>query len=107
MDESFGTRLQKSIEARGRLCVGIDPHAALLEQWGLGDDARGLESFAMTAVEALAGEVAVVKPQSAFFERHGSAGGAGLERGVRETRDAGAIVLLGAQRGDKYRRASS
>jgi len=100
MDEPFGTRLQKSIEARGRLCVGIDPHAALLEQWGLGDDARGLESFAMTAVEALAGEVAVVKPQSAFFERHGSAGVAVLERVVRESRDAGAIVLLDVKRGD-------
>lgn len=100
MDEPFGTRLQKSIEARGRLCVGIDPHAALLEQWGLSDDARGVESFAMTAVEALAGEVAVVKPQSAFFERHGSAGIAVLERVVRESRDAGALVLLDVKRGD-------
>ena len=41
----------------------------------------------MTCVEALAGEVAVVKPQSAFFERHGSAGIAVLERPLAGARD--------------------
>ncbi len=100
MDEPFGARLQTTIAERGRLCVGIDPHATLLERWGLSDDARGLETFAMTAVEALAGEVAVLKPQSAFFERHGSAGIAVLERVVRESRSAGALVLLDVKRGD-------
>jgi len=40
----------------------------------------GLERFALTCAEALAGEVAVLKPQSAFFERHGSAGIRVLER---------------------------
>ena len=40
----------------------------------------GLERFAMSCVDALAGHVAVVKPQSAFFERHGSRGIAVLER---------------------------
>lgn len=100
MAEAFGARLRAAIEARGRLCVGIDPHASLLVDWGLTDNARGLESFAMTAVEALAGEVAVLKPQSAFFERHGSMGIAVLERVVREARAAGALVLLDVKRGD-------
>ena len=100
MGESFGARLRAAVQERGRLCVGIDPHSALLADWGLPDDARGLESFAMTAVEALAGEVAVLKPQSAFFERHGAAGVAVLERVVRESRDAGALVLLDVKRGD-------
>lgn len=100
MPDSFGARLRAAVETRGRLCVGIDPHAALLEEWGLGDNARGLESFAMTAVEALADEVAVLKPQSAFFERHGSAGIAVLERVVSEARAAGALVLLDVKRGD-------
>jgi orotidine-5'-phosphate decarboxylase len=54
----------------------------------------------MTAVEALAGEVAVVKPQSAFFERHGSAGIAVLERAVRAAGELGALVLLDVKRGD-------
>ena len=42
----------------------------------------GLERFARTVVEALADRVAVLKPQSAFFERFGSRGIAVLERAV-------------------------
>ena len=37
----FGTRLAHAIEERGRFCVGIDPHAALLHDWGLDDDVAG------------------------------------------------------------------
>lgn len=89
-----------AVTARGPLCVGIDPHPGLLEQWGLGDDVRGLERFALGAVEALAPEMALVKPQSAFFERHGSRGIAVLERVLVAARDAGALVLLDVKRGD-------
>ena len=39
---------------RGPLCAGIDPHAALLRDWGLDDDVAGLERFALGAVEGLA-----------------------------------------------------
>jgi hypothetical protein len=74
MSQTFGARLHAAATARGPLCVGIDPHASLLEAWGLPDSAYGLEQFTMTVVEALAGQVAMLKPQSAFFERHGSAG---------------------------------
>jgi orotidine-5'-phosphate decarboxylase len=88
------------MDARGPLCVGIDPHPSLLDAWRLADDAAGLERFALAAVEALAPEVAVVKPQSAFFERFGSAGIAVLERVVAEARAAGALVLLDVKRGD-------
>jgi len=96
----FGVRLRSAMRRRGPLCVGIDPHAELLAAWGLPDDPKGLERFSMTCVEALAGEVAVLKPQSAFFERHGSAGVAVLERVVREARQAGAVVITDAKRGD-------
>ena len=48
----FGTRLAHAIEERGRFCVGIDPHAALLHEWGLGDDVASLERFALTVVGA-------------------------------------------------------
>ena len=99
-DNAFGVRLRAAMKARGPLCVGIDPHPGLLAAWGLPDDAHGLERFALTCVEALAGEVAVLKPQSAFFERHGSRGVAVLERVLADTRAAGAIVLLDAKRGD-------
>ena len=78
--DEFGARLHAAMQARGPLCAGIDPHASLLADWGLADDVAGLESFALTAAEALAPRVAVVKPQSAFYERFGSRGIAVLER---------------------------
>ncbi|MEV3871917.1 orotidine-5'-phosphate decarboxylase [Streptomyces sp. NPDC049906] len=96
----FGTRLRRAMDARGPLCVGIDPHASLLTSWGLGDDLAGLERFSRTVVEALADRVAVLKPQSAFFERFGSRGVAVLETCVAEARAAGALVLMDAKRGD-------
>jgi orotidine 5'-phosphate decarboxylase subfamily 2 len=98
--QSFGARFAATTAARGQLCVGIDPHASLLDAWGLSDDAAGLETFALACVEALAPQVAVLKPQSAFFERHGSAGIAVLERAVAAARELGALVLLDAKRGD-------
>jgi orotidine-5'-phosphate decarboxylase len=51
-------------------------------------------------VDALAGSVAVLKPQIAFYERHGSRGLAVLEDAVARARAAGALVLLDAKRGD-------
>ncbi|MFE0042021.1 orotidine-5'-phosphate decarboxylase [Streptomyces albireticuli] len=98
--ESFGSRLRRAMDERGPLCVGIDPHAALLADWGLSDDIAGLERFTRTVVEALADRVAVLKPQSAFFERFGSRGIAVLERAVADSREAGALVLMDAKRGD-------
>lgn len=100
MTAPFGTRLREAMDTRGPLCVGIDPHAALLEAWGLGDDVAGLERFTRTVVEALAEQVAVLKPQAAFFERFGSRGIAVLERAVADARAAGALVLMDAKRGD-------
>jgi orotidine-5'-phosphate decarboxylase len=97
---SFGSRLGTAVAERGRLCVGVDPHAALLRAWGLEDDLDGLERFSMTVVEAVAGHVGVVKPQSAFFERFGSGGVAVLERVIEASREAGALVLLDVKRGD-------
>lgn len=97
---TFGARLHAALEDRGPLCVGLDPHAALLDKWGLSDDADGLAAFTEAFVEALGDRVAVVKPQSAFFERHGSRGVAVLESGIRQLRAAGALVLLDVKRGD-------
>ncbi|CAA9371403.1 MAG: Orotidine 5'-phosphate decarboxylase [uncultured Nocardioidaceae bacterium] len=97
---TFGERLRVAMDERGPLCAGIDPHASLLRAWGYDDDAAGLERFTMTAVEALAGTVAAVKPQSAFFERHGSRGIAVLEKAVSAARQLGALVILDVKRGD-------
>jgi orotidine-5'-phosphate decarboxylase len=97
---TFGTRVHAALRERGPLCAGIDPHSGLLHEWGLDDDVAGLERFALTAAETLAPRVAVVKPQSAFYERFGSRGIAVLERVVSTCRQAGALVLLDVKRGD-------
>ncbi|MFF2776738.1 orotidine-5'-phosphate decarboxylase [Streptomyces sp. NPDC058052] len=100
MTLSFGTRLRSAMDERGPLCVGIDPHASLLDSWGLADDVAGLERFTYTVVEALADTVAVFKPQAAFFERFGSRGVAVLERATADLRAAGGLVVMDAKRGD-------
>ncbi len=96
----FGARLAAAMAERGPLCAGIDPHPELLQAWGFPVDASGVERFALRCVEALATEVAVLKPQSAFFEAHGAAGIAALERTLAAARGVGALVLLDAKRGD-------
>jgi len=96
----FGARLRAATQARGPLCAGIDPHPELLVAWGLPVDASGLQRFCATVVDALGDEVAVLKPQSAFFERFGSAGIAVLEWTLAAIRDAGALALLDVKRGD-------
>lgn len=100
MTESFGARLRVAMDELGPLCAGIDPHPGLLAHWGLAETVQGLETFAMTCVEAFAGTVAIVKPQSAFFERFGSAGVAVLERTLAALRETGSLSLLDVKRGD-------
>lgn len=96
----FGARLASATAEHGPLCVGIDPHASLLDAWGLPDSAEGVRRFALTVMEAVGGRVAAVKPQAAFFERHGSAGVAVLEEVVAAGRDTGTLVVVDAKRGD-------
>lgn len=97
---SFGQRLEESMARYGQLCVGIDPHVALLDAWGLSQSAQGLREFALRVVDAAAGQVGVVKPQVAFFERFGSAGYAALEEAIMAARSADLIVISDAKRGD-------
>lgn len=100
MTESFGTRLRARIDKYGPLCVGLDPSPELLHAWGLDDSPAGLEHFSRGVVDAVSDLAAVVKPQSAFYERWGSRGVAVLERTVADLRDAGPLVLLDVKRGD-------
>ena len=96
----FGAALARAMDSHGPLCVGIDPHRALLEAWGLPDTPQGLREFALRTVEALGGRVAAVKPQSAFFERHGAAGIAVLEETLAALRATGTLCVLDVKRGD-------
>ena len=96
----FGARLRAAMDERGPLCAGIDPHVGLLDAWGLTETVDGLRSFALGAAEALGPVAAAIKPQSAFFERFGSAGIAVLEETITICREAGALVILDVKRGD-------
>lgn len=100
MTIDFGQRLAGAFDAHGQLCVGIDPHAFLLQAWGLPDGASGLREFGLRVVDAAAGRVGLVKPQVAFFERHGSAGYRALEEVIAAARAAGLLVIADAKRGD-------
>jgi orotidine-5'-phosphate decarboxylase len=97
---AFGERLAGAFARFGHLCVGIDPHPWLLNDWGLPDSAAGAREFGLRVVEASSTRVGIVKPQVAFFERHGAAGFLALEGVLAEARDAGLLVIADAKRGD-------
>lgn len=96
----FGARLAAAMDEHGPLCVGIDPHASLLQAWGLSDDVAGLREFSLRVVDALGGRVAAFKPQAAFYERHGSRGLAVLEEVIAAARSTGTLTIVDAKRGD-------
>ena len=100
MADAFGARLAAAMDEHGPLCVGVDPHASLLEAWGLADDVAGLRDFSLRVIDAVGGRVAAVKPQAAFYERHGSAGVAVLEETIAAARAAGTLCIVDAKRGD-------
>ena len=96
----FGDRLAAQVAATSPLCAGLDPSAALLERWGLPDGPHGLEVMGRALIEAVGGVAAAIKPQVAFFERHGAAGIAALELVIEEAHRAGLMVVADAKRGD-------
>lgn len=98
--QPFGDRLAAAMAAKGPLCVGVDPHAGLLAQWDLPDTPAGLETFAMTVLDACGKHAAALKPQVAFFERHGAAGLAVLEKFQAEAAQREVLVIADAKRGD-------
>jgi orotidine 5'-phosphate decarboxylase subfamily 2 len=90
--EPFSARLA----ARGReldsaLCLGLDPTGCR--------DAAEVERFCSALLEAALPHVVAVKPNLAFFEQHGSAGLAVLER-VRRLIPDSRLVILDGKRGD-------
>jgi orotidine-5'-phosphate decarboxylase len=98
--DTFACRFAKARSGPGPLVWGLDPSAALLTEWGLGDDPDGLDGFADIMLEAATGTVGLVKPQSAFFERHGWRGLRTLSRLIASARSAGLLVILDVKRGD-------
>jgi orotidine-5'-phosphate decarboxylase len=97
---SFAARLSQRIQDHSPLCVGLDPSASLLAVCGLPDSAAGALEFGQRVLSAAHFELALIKPQVAFFERFGSAGIAALEELAALARAREVLVLLDGKRGD-------
>lgn len=97
---AFGARLAAAMDQWGPLCVGIDPHPEILARWGLTDSAESLAAFGETVLEASLNSAAAVKPNAAFFERHGARGIAALEHVLRRAREMEILTILDVKRGD-------
>ncbi len=100
MTAPFAARVEAASASFGPLVWGLDPSGALLGDWGLGDSPDGLDAFVDIVVEAAVGAVGLVKPQSAFYERHGWRGIRSLARLVEGCRAGGILVVLDVKRGD-------
>ncbi|NMO21261.1 orotidine-5'-phosphate decarboxylase [Pyxidicoccus fallax] len=87
-------------DARSPFCLGIDPSKELLIRWGLEDTPKGLREFCDRLADAAGDRVALVKPQSAFFERHGPDGLKVLQHVMKRFKDQGSLTLLDVKRGD-------
>lgn len=98
--QNFATRLQQKIVEHSPLCVGIDPSASLLKSCGLPDTPQGAFELGRRVLEAAEYRLSLLKPQSAFFERFGSAGLRALEELVTLARGKDVLVLLDGKRGD-------
>jgi orotidine-5'-phosphate decarboxylase len=97
-----GTYLEKLAARTARvgsvLCLGLDPDPAALPD-GFSRDLAGIERFARLVVEAAVPFAAALKPNLAFWESHGSAGMAALER-IRASLPSDLPLVADAKRGD-------
>lgn len=96
----YRARLAELVADRGNLCVGVDPHEPLVRAWGFDYDVDGIERVSRDLIAAIGDQVAVFKPQAAFFECFGTAGVAALSRVLADISQAGALSILDVKRGD-------
>jgi orotidine-5'-phosphate decarboxylase len=107
---SFADRLDEAVARAGTpALVGLDPHLAHLPapyaraadgSLPRAERARLVGDFCLEVLELVAGRVAAVKPQSAFFEQLGADGVAAWERVVTAARERGLLVIGDLKRGD-------
>ncbi len=105
----FGDALIRRVRELGHpLCVGLDPHLDRIpELFRRGsmvpadpNTSLAVEDFLIAVLERVAGRVAIVKPQSAFFELLGWPGIKTLAKLVSRAQELDLLVLLDAKRGD-------
>jgi orotidine-5'-phosphate decarboxylase len=106
---AFADRLIQRVRKLGHpLCVGIDPHLGLIPAAfragamapGAPETTGAVERWCIALLDQVAGRVAAVKPQSAFFEALGPAGAELLVRVIAQARVRDLLVVLDAKRGD-------
>lgn len=109
---SFADRLHAAIARCGTpACVGLDPVLDKLPPGlrrrsgpggggGIVGAADQIETFCLGVIDAVAGVVPAVKPQSACFERYAQSGLGVLRKVIQHAHSRGLIVILDAKRGD-------
>lgn len=111
MPDHFADRLAAAVtESASPVCVGLDPTLdriaqalnVSLEQAAASPEAAAdsIWRFNQRILEAVRPYCAVVKPQSAFYERWGPPGVEALQRTIQLSRQMGLICLLDAKRND-------
>jgi orotidine-5'-phosphate decarboxylase len=107
--QSFPDRLEAAVVGRGTpVLVGLDPRAGDLPEGLLDPAERGnrvavaaaYAAFCRGVIDAVAGIVPAVKPQAAFFEQLGPAGGEALAEAIGHARQRGLLVILDGKRND-------
>jgi len=98
----FAARLTDAIRARNSvLCAGIDPHLNLLPPlFQQKNMTAAVRDWAFELIPLLAGQVPVIKPQAAMFERLGPSGMIMLSELSRAAMAEGLMVIMDAKRGD-------
>jgi orotidine-5'-phosphate decarboxylase len=116
MNPHFADRLTAACRVRGNaLCVGLDPRWDQLplafrsprSDVTLEDMAAALQRFCLRVLDIVAPLVAVVKPQSAFFEACGPAGMSALQAVLKKARAHGLVTILDSKRNDIASTASA
>lgn len=107
---NFADRLDAATErVRTPALVGIDPHLELLpDEYAAAQDPRVpraeraalVERFCLELLDVVAGRVAAVKPQAAFFEVLGADGVRAFERVCDRARSLDLLVIGDVKRGD-------
>jgi orotidine-5'-phosphate decarboxylase len=108
----FSERLQQAIDTTGSvLLAGCDPVLTALPQFLQNDAATEalsdeqyvqyvLDAFVDIFLAGVAGKVAAIKPNSAFFEQFGLCGVRSFSRLCTKAREGGLLIIVDAKRGD-------
>jgi orotidine-5'-phosphate decarboxylase len=108
LSNAFPDRLAAQVRATGSaVCVGLDPRRQQLpaglqaepsaspSEW-----ASRYRTFCCGVIDAVAGQVPIVKPQAAFFEQLGPAGMEALHQVIQHALQADLLVVLDGKRND-------